>query len=425
MNQSTPYQAFGFDTPPQPFWLDSTEETKFPPLKGDLQVDTVIVGGGLVGITLAYLLKKEGLKVAVVEANRILQGTTAHTTAKLTSQHNLTYNKLINHFGKEKAEQYADANEHAINFVEQVINDKQIDCDFSRQEAYIYTQSDKYVQQIQEEVDAAIALGIQASYTENLPLPFNIKGAVRFDNQAQFHPRKYLLALAKEIPGDGSYIFEQSRAIDFQDGNPVTVTTENGSQISAYNMVLASHFPAYGSTGFYFASLYPERSYALGIKITEKFPGGMYITAENPGRSLRFAPYEDGELVIVAGERHKTGEGGNTNLHYKNLVDFAKANYQVTDIPYRWSTQDYTTLDEVPYVGKITSRASNVYIATGFKKWGMTNGTASAILLKDLIVKGESPWAPIFNPTRFRADPSVKNFITTNVNTAKHLGGGS
>lgn len=415
------YKEYGFEKPPQPYWMASTRPTNYSVLDRNIKVDAAVVGGGIVGITLAYLLKQEGLKVAVIEADRIVQGTSGHTTAKITSQHDLIYDKLIKHLGKERARQYAEANEYAINFIEEIIKKKKIDCDFSKQPAYVYTQSDKYIKKIQDEVEAALSLGIKAYYTDVLPVPFKIKAAECFENQAQFHPRKYILALAKDIPGDGSYIYEQSRAIDFHEGSPSVVITKDGHKVTAEKMIIATHFPAYGSKGYYFARMYPEKSYALGIKTKEKFPGGMYISAEAPGRSLRFTPYEDGELVIAAGEQHKTGQGANTNIHYKNLIDFAEETFDVIDIPFRWSTQDYTTLDDVPYVGNITSKSPDTYVATGFRKWGMTNGTVSAILLKDLIVKGESPWAPVYDPSRFEADPIIKNIVTVNVDTAKHL----
>ncbi|HCT64499.1 MAG TPA: FAD-dependent oxidoreductase, partial [Lachnospiraceae bacterium] len=264
--------------------------------------------------------------------------------------------------------------------------------------------------------------GIKASFLSEIPISLKVKAAERFDNQAQFHPRKYLLALSKEISGDGSYLFENSRVVDLHEGNPVTLITENSSKITAGSVIIATHFPFYGGSSFYFARMYAEMDYALGISIKEKFPGGMYVSAESPGRSLRSTPFEDGELVIVVGEHHKTGHGDiNTNVHYKNLIEFAKETYEVDSIPYRWSTQDYTTLDDIPYIGKISKGTPNIYIATGFKKWGITNGTASALILKDLIVKGESPWAPVFNPLRFEADPMIKSFVTTNLDVAKHL----
>lgn len=421
MDQVNVFREFGFEDPPQPYWLASSDSTDYPALDKDIRVDVAIVGGGIVGITAAYLLKKENLKVAVIEADRIVQGTTGHSTAKITSQHSLIYSKMIKHLGKEKARQYAEANEHAIAFIEKLIHEKQIPCDFSRQSAYIYTLSDDYIQKIQDEVEAASSLGIKASYLEEIDLPFSVKAAERFDDQAQFHPRKYLLAIAREIPGDGSHIFEHSRAVDFHEGTPCTVITEDGHKVLAEKVIIASHFPVYGGSGYYFARMHPVKSYALGVRIKEDYPGGMYFTAEDPGRGLRSTPFEDGELIIVSGEHHKTGEGPNTNIHYKNLVEFANETYSVTDMLFRWSTQDYTTLDDVPYVGKITSNSPAVYVATGFKKWGMTNGTASAILLKDLIVKGESPWAPVYDPSRFEGDPMIKNFVKDNADVAKHF----
>jgi glycine/D-amino acid oxidase-like deaminating enzyme/nitrite reductase/ring-hydroxylating ferredoxin subunit len=413
-----------FTVPPQSYWAASTGSTDYPALEEDIKVDVAIVGGGLVGVTAAYLLKQENISVAIIEADRIGQGTTGHTTAKITSQHSLIYDKLIKHLGREKSRQYAEANEYAITFIEKLVKKNKIDCDFSRQAAYVYTQSDQYIKQIEDEVKAAAGLGIKAHYLEQIPLPFGVKAAERFDNQAQFHPRKYLLALAKDIAGGGGHIFEQTRAVDFHEGAPFAIITASGHKVTAERMIIASHFPAYGGSGYYFARIYPDRSYALAVTAEEKFPGGMYITAESPGRSLRSAPYNDGELIIAAGEHHKTGQGPPTENHYRNLAQFAEQTFTVTGIPFRWSTQDYTTLDEVPYVGRLTSKSPNVYVATGFRKWGMTNGTAAAILLKDLIVHGKSPWEAVYDPARFEADPMIKKFVTANIDVVKQMGAG-
>lgn len=410
-----------FTTPPQSYWITSTPQTDYPTLKEDVKVDVVIVGGGMVGITVASLLKKEGLTVAVVEADRILQGTTGHTTAKLTSQHGLTYDKLKSQHGNERAKQYAEANEAAIHFVANTIKEKQIDCDFSWQPAYIYTQSDQYVKKIVQELEAASSLGIKASYLEETPLPFPVKAAIRFDDQAQFHPRKFLLALAKEIPGEGSHIFEMSPVVDVKDGNTYTVITRNGGKITAEKMIVASHYPFYDIPGLYFARLYVHRSYVLAGKIKETFPGGMYINAESPTRSLRSLPTENGELVMFIGDHHKAGQGEDTMNHYEHLREFAQQIYTLEDIPYRWSTQDCMPLDHVPYVGQITSFKPNAYVATGFRKWGMTNSIASSMIIRDLIIKGESPWAPVYDPSRFTPMASAKNFIVENLDVVGEL----
>ncbi|HHW73630.1 MAG TPA: FAD-dependent oxidoreductase [Firmicutes bacterium] len=407
-----------FTSPPQSYWLASTTSTAHPALDSDITVDIAIVGGGLVGITVAYLLKQENLTVAVLEADRIGQGTTGRTTAKITSQHSLIYSKLIKRLGLEKARQYAQANEKAIRFIENLVNTKKIDCDFSPQAAYVYTREDQYIKAIEEEVSAAASLGIKAHFVEQSALPFEIKAAERFDNQGQFHPRKYLLTLAKDIPGGGSQIFEKTRAIDFQEGRPFTIITDGGYRVRAESVVIASHFPAYGGDGYYFARVYPERAYALAITAQEQFPGGIYIAAEPEGQSLRSTPYNGGELIIIVGGRHRTGQGPPMEDHYRSLARFAEQTFSVTGTPYRWSAQDYTSLDELPYAGRLSPNSANVYVATGFRKWGISNGTASALLLKDLIVHGESPYEAVYDPARFKADPMIKSAVSVDVDIA-------
>lgn len=402
------------------YWIASTPQPNHPSLDEDINVDVAIIGGGMVGITSAVLLKKEGLSVAIIEADRILQGTTGHTTAKITSQHDLIYDKLINKMGEEKARQYADANEYAIDFISNIVKEKKIDCDFCLKPAYLYTLSDEYIKKIEDEVKAASYLGIKATFEESIPLPFSIKGAVKFDNQAQFHPRKFLLSLAKEIPGNGCYIFEKTRVVDIDEGKKCTIIAKNGKKVIASNIIIASHFPCYDGKGLYFTRMYPERSYVLAIKAKEKFPQGMFINAEEPGRSLRSQIDNNGEIILVGGEHHKTGHGDNTFSHYNNLRNFANEYFTVENILYRWSTQDCMTDDGVPYIGHLTSSTPNIYVATGFAKWGMTNSTVAALILKDLIIKGENPWAPVYNPSRITIKASAEKFVVENADVAKN-----
>jgi glycine/D-amino acid oxidase-like deaminating enzyme/nitrite reductase/ring-hydroxylating ferredoxin subunit len=418
MEKAKAMNQIDFKTPPESYWLASTDKTNYPALEQDIKVDVAIVGGGMTGITSAYLLKKEGLRVAVIEANRILQGTTGHTTAKITSLHSLIYSRIKRYMGEEKAKQYAEANEAAISTISGLIKHEDIDCDFHWEPAYTFTLTDSYLQKVADEVNTAAGLGLKATFIENIPLPFEVKGAVRFDGQARFHPRKYLLALAKKIEGDGSFIFEHSRVVDVNEGNPSIVITNQGKKITADNVVIASHFPCYDGMGFYFARMYPERSYALAVRVKEKFLGGMYVTAEDPAKSIRSQEYEGGELLVISGEHHKTAHGTNLHKHYENLLEFAQKHYTVQEILYRWSTQDYTTLDKVPAVGRLTSKTPNIYVATGFRKWGMTNSTASAMIIKDLIVKGENSWADVYDPSRFIPNPSITSFISINADVA-------
>ncbi|MGE4282104.1 MAG: FAD-dependent oxidoreductase [Clostridia bacterium] len=410
-----------FKTSPQSYWLASTASTNYPALAEDINVDVAIIGGGLAGISCAYLLRKEGLKVAILEANRISQGTTGHTTAKVTSQHDLIYYKIKSQMGEELAKQYAVANESAIHEIKKIADNHHIDCDYTSQSAFIYTQQEEYIQKISDEVTAASSLGIKASYVEEIPLPISIKAAVRFDNQAQFHPRKYLLALAEDIYNNGGRIFEQSRAVDIEESSSYIITTAQGKKVTAQKVIIASHYPFYNKHGMYFTRLFSERSYVVAIKANEEYPGGMYINAEDPARSLRYQDSESGKLILVGGDHHKTGQGKDTLKHYEALINFAHDIFTIEDIPFRWSTQDCMTLDGLPYVGHFTSDTPNMYITTGFGKWGMTNSMVSAMILKDLITKGESPWQDVYNPSRQTIAPSAKNFIVENFNVAEQL----
>jgi glycine/D-amino acid oxidase-like deaminating enzyme/nitrite reductase/ring-hydroxylating ferredoxin subunit len=410
-----------FIKPPQSYWMASTPTTDYPKLTEDINVDVAIVGGGMSGISCAYMLTKEGVKVAILEADHILQGTTGHTTAKITSQHGLIYSKIKSKMSMEFAQQYADANESAIRLIEKIQSELHIDCDFMHQPAYVFTRQDQYVQKIKDEVEAASKLGIKASYVEEIPFDIPIKAAVRFENQAQFHPRKYLLELAKEVIKNGGRIYEQTRAIDIEENGVYVISTKDGKKVTAEKVIIASHYPFYNKHGMYFARIYIERSYALGVKVKEKYPGGMYITAEDPAKSLRSQSSDDGELIIIGGEHHKTGQGKDTTKHYEALIAFSKDHFTVEDIPYRWSTQDCMTLDDVPYIGHYTSDTPNLYVATGYGKWGMTNSTVSAMLLSDLIVRGRSPYQDVYNPSRKTIAASAKEFIKENINVAKEL----
>lgn len=412
-----------FKNPPTSYWIASTPETNYPALREDLKVDVAIVGGGMVGITSAYLLSQEGLKVAVLEADRILLGVTAHTTAKLTSQHDLIYAQLQRNLGQEKTKQYVEANEAALHFVAKCVEEQQIDCDFSYQPAYIYTASEDYLQKIEDEVKAALELGIKASFETKLELPLEIRGAVRFDHQAQFHSRKYLLALASKTLDQGGLIFEQTRVVDLEgEGEgPYTVATAAGNKVTATHIIMAAHYPFNFFPGLYFTRLYAERAYAVVAKAQEKFPGGMYLSAEDPARSLRSLPTAEGERILIVGEKHKVGQGENLRQHYENLMDFGEQLFTVEDFPYRWSAQDCTSLDDIPYIGRMSSRSPNLYVATGFRKWGMTHSTVSGLLLRDLIVKGESPWEDVYTPTRTTTLASVGQFVVQNVDVAANL----
>ena len=301
------------------YWLDSTDETNYPTLKKDIEVDIAIIGGGITGITTAFLLKNEGFKVALIEADKIAQGTTGHTTAYVTSQHDIIYSNLISSMGIEKAKQYADANEGAIDFIENMVKKYNIDCDFCRLPAYIYTTDEKYIDTIKAEAEAAKSVGIKAKFVENLNLPFSIKGALCFENQAQFHPRKYLLKIAENIPDNNSEIYEHTRIVDIEHDDLYTLITDTGFKVAAPIVVLASHFPFYDGLGLYFARLRPQRSYVITAKIKDKLPKGTFVDAGEAGWYFRSQKYRDGHMIIIGGEDHKTAHGDDMMKHYVNL----------------------------------------------------------------------------------------------------------
>ncbi|WP_066295752.1 FAD-dependent oxidoreductase [Bacillus sp. FJAT-29937] len=405
---------------PESYWREAPLPS-FGKLTEHTSVDIAIVGGGITGITAGSLLVKEGLKVAILEAGNILTGTTGHTTAKLTAQHGLIYDEFINHFGLERAKLYYEAEMGAIDFVRSQVQDKQIDCDFSDQRAIMYATSDQYAKKLETEMDAYEKLGINGNLENSIPFNINIKSALAMNNQAQFHPVKYLNTLLQDFVDAGGIVYENTTAVDIGENDHPVVITRDGHRVKCKQVIVASHYPFIDIMGFYFARIYANRSYVLGIKTNTDFPEGMYISADEPTRSLRYTPFNGDKLILVGGESHKTGQGINTMKHYEALESFAEEVFGITEFAYRWSAQDLITLDKLPYIGRIKANKPNILVATGFRKWGMTNGTAAAMLLKDIIIGKENPYEELFSPSRFQADPSLKKVISINADVAGHL----
>jgi FAD dependent oxidoreductase./Rieske [2Fe-2S] domain. len=411
-----------FSKPVESYWIGSTPGTDYPELAENIKTDILVVGGGITGIAAAYLLQKEGLDVVIIDSSRIALSTSGHTTAKITSLHDLKYARLIKQLGEDGAGKYGEINENAISLIEKIASENGIQCDFSRQPNYVYTKEEKYINKIDEEVNAAKRLGLPAKFETSVPLPFPIQGAICFDNQAQFHPRKYLLALADIFVKNGGHIFENTTAVDIHEDHECTTSTRNGFSIKSDKVIIASHFPFYDGWGFYSARMFAERSYSLAVKSPVNVPYGMYISYENPARSIRTQPGEDGEqLLILGGEHHKTGEDSNEKEHYSNLIKYAESVFQATEVPYRWSAQDYTVMNEIPFIGHITGKRLNIFVATGFQKWGMTTSHVSAMIIRDIITNGKSDAEDIFKPSRFTPVSSAKNFIAENLDVVDNL----
>lgn len=395
------------------YWIASTlSNSNFPSLTNDISVDVAIVGGGIAGITSAMLLKRAGKTVAVIDSHEIATGVSGHTTAKVTSLHQLIYAQLLKEIGEEKAQIYADSNQAAVERVAKFVEEEQIDCDFSRRSTYTFAETAENLDDVRSELEAALKLGLPASFVTETSLPFVIAGAVKFDNQAQFHARKYLLHLAKLIDGDGSYVFENSRVQNVEEGNPCQVVTATGT-VKAKDVIVATNIP-FLDQGLFFAKNYPKRSYIIAARIDPaKAPEGMYIGTGSDYHSIRTTPAPDGGLLLlVGGGGHKVGTVTDTEERYLKLEAYARSRFGVEQFEYRWSTQDMVSFDQLPYIGKLTPFHNHIYVATGFSLWGMSKGTLSGMLLSDLILGIDNPWLKLYDSTRatpFVTVESLKN----------------
>ena len=403
-------------------WIDTTEAQTFPALSADLHVDVAIVGGGIVGVMAGRFLKDMGKTVAIVEARRVVEGVTGHTTAKVTSLHTLIYDELIGKFGDDRARLYADSNQAAIGIIRQICEQDSVDCDLTETSAYTYTVNEDYVPKIEKEVEAARSLGLPAEYHDEIPLPFPVKAAIGFAAQAEFHPRKFLLPLVNAIPGDGSYVFENTPVSRVEEGNPCRVVSRSAKTVTARDVIVATNMPIINK-GMFFARAEPSRGYALAMNVPQdRIPDGMFINVGAPTHSVRRAPYGGRTVLILAGEGHHVGEGGNHRRHWNRLEEWARRDLGATDVVYRWSTQDYYSLDKVPFIGKMTPTTDHLYTATGFSAWGMTNGVVSARLLADLICDVANPWAQVYDPNRVNVE-SLPSFVRKGGHDAKRLVG--
>jgi glycine/D-amino acid oxidase-like deaminating enzyme/nitrite reductase/ring-hydroxylating ferredoxin subunit len=403
-------------------WVDTAPGTDYPVLTPGLHVDVAVLGGGIAGLTTALLLKRDGAKVAVIEAGRVGAGVTAYTTAKVTSLHGIQYQDVESSFGADGARAYAEANEAGLDRIARFVEELGIDCDWRRKPAYTYAEDESDLAKVQHEVAAAVRAGLKATFTSDTDLPWPVAGAVRVDDQAEFHPRRYMLKLAEAVPGGGSHVFERTRAIAVAGGEPVRISTTRG-ELTADQVVVATHFP-FLDRGGYFARMHPERSYGLGLYLKSgAAPQGMYLSTESPSHTVRSHPTANGEMVIAGGESHKTGQGGDTAERVARLERWARRRFDVKSIEYRWSTQDNMPVDGVPYIGRLAPFQKRIWVATGFMKWGLTNGTAAGMILTDLIGGRDNPWADLFDSTRFKPLASARELVKENANVGVHFVG--
>lgn len=390
-------------------WTNEIKLPSFKQLKDDITTEVLIIGGGLAGVLCAYFLQEAGVKYVLVEGKTICSGITKNTTAKITSQHGLIYDKMIKSKGSEYAKKYLAVNEKALSKYAELCQN--IECDFIRKNAYVYSLSDR--EKIKSEVEAVCSLGFPAEYTEHVQLPISVEGAICFPNQAQFHPLKFVREIAQ-----GLNIYEHTFVKEMTTNTAVT----NTGNIRAEKIIVTTHFPFINNHGNFFLKMYQHRSYVLALENAAQVDG-MYLEDIQNGKSFR----NYNNLLLIGGGDHRTGKkGGN----WQELREFAKIHYPEAKEKFYWATQDCMTLDGIPYIGHYSNSTPNLYVATGFNKWGMSSSMVSAMILTDMILGRENPYQEIFSPSRNILKPqlfinlweTLANFVSLTTRRCPHLG---
>ena len=390
-------------------WEKDVQRVRFDALKENKKTDVLIIGGGIAGILCAYKLKNAGVDCILVEADEICSGITKNTTAKITLQHGLIYDKMIRRYGEGKARIYIEAQNKACNEYAQIC--ESINCDYEKRDSYVYSLND--LKKIEKEITALNQLGVRAEFSEACKLPFKVSGAVCVKDQAQFHPLKFLFAIAKSLK-----IYEHTKVVELM---PYKAKTNHG-EITYKKLIIATHFPILNKHGLYSLKLYQHRSYVISLKGVQNI-NGMYVDESDTGLSLR----SYGDFLLLGGGGHRTGKQGGC---WQELENFAKNHYENFEIVGKWATQDCMTLDDIPYIGEYSKSANDVYVATGFNKWGMTNAMVAADILCDLVRGKFNIYADVFNPSRSvmhlklatNVFESIVGILTPTVPRCPHLG---
>ena len=403
-------------------WLDSVNKfDNLSSLNEDIEADICIVGAGILGVTSAYYLSKLGYKTVVLEKDNIATKTTAFTTGKITSQHGLFYSYLIKTFGANFAKDYLNSNEKAIENIVNIIEDEKINCDLELQNNYVYTMSASGLPAIEEEISAVQSLGGACEFTTTTSFPFKIKGAVCFKNQAQFNPLKYVHALCQKSIDRGAIFYVNTVANNIEKYGELYQTFANNHIVTSKYVIVASHYPFMKLPGLYFSKMYQSTSYIIAIDPKKTLPSGMYICSEKPYFSFRTAMFNGKRILLIGGFEHKTGQPVFYKDSYGALENEAKRLYPDCEILYKWSTEDCISLDKVPYIGSYSPSLPNVFVGTGFKKWGMSLSNVAANIIVDAIRNVDNKYAGDYSSLRFDVFKNFKEFKNMMVQSANSL----
>ncbi|NUS86657.1 MAG: FAD-dependent oxidoreductase [Streptomyces sp.] len=411
---------------PSSYWMSSAPGPSFPALEPGWEgatpdVEVAVVGGGVAGICTAWELARAGRRVALVEAGRLAAGATGHTTAKLSALQGLAYQDIRTARGEEAARRYATSQTDAVDRVRQVAAELGIDCDLEERPAVTYAEGEETVEKVRAEAEAASAAGLKASFTTGTDLPFPVAGAVEVAGQAQFHPRKYLLALVEDLVARGGLVFEHSRVTGLSEGHPCRLTTDRGARLRARDVVVATAYPIF-DRALLFPRLEVKRELVIAAVLpSDRAPHGMYLTPEDGTRSVRTAPYRPGRrLLIVTGEKFTPG-AGDVERRYARLIDWTQGRFPGAEPALRWAAQDNWTTDHVPYVGPLHPASRHAFVATGFAGWGLTGGVLTGRLLAARLTGRPLPWQGLYDPRRLhpvREAPALLRFQAT---AARHF----
>ncbi|MPL95180.1 tRNA 5-methylaminomethyl-2-thiouridine biosynthesis bifunctional protein MnmC [bioreactor metagenome] len=395
------------------FWNKTVKKTQYPQPPKDLETDILIIGSGITGITCAYCLALNGARPIVIEAGGLCDGTTGNTTGKVTIQHDIIYSNLLKKHGRDFAQGYADSQTEALNFVRRQVKELSIDCQLADTTSYIYAQTREEKDQVKAEYEIARDLGIDAEFTEIPGFPPGNMGMLGFRDQAAFHPVRYVNALAAAAAENGAIIYCDTKAVKLQkEDDAIRIFCEKDIEIRTKHLVMATQYPFYDGPNLFFTRLYAKRSYGIAVSTANDWPEGNFINVGEPSRSIRTHVENGKKVLIVVGEGHPTGRGAqDTQLHYEALVQFADQIAGAKEVLAKWSAQDYDTPDQLPYIGRISDN-SNIYVASGFGKWGLTNGTLAGNMISELILNGNCRYEEIYSRKRKDYSSSIGKTIS-------------
>lgn len=391
------------------------QKNNYPSLTGEHSADVVVIGGGITGLTSAMLLKNAGKKVILLEQGQLGEGTTGSTSAHLTAVVDSRYSAISKSFGIGTARRVARSMMSAIDKIEKIQADLGIDCDFKRVPGYFYTENEKDVAAVKEEFQATKKVGLPVHLEEKAPLPFPTLSAFRTDDQAQLQPLSYIYGIAREIDGEGSSIFENSKVKEVRDGEPCVVYTENG-HVRADDVVMATHIPI----GFNVlqTELQNYRSFILTARVAGQIPEGLYWDTEDPYHYIRSYMRNDEQLLVFGGKDHKVGLASSQES-FARLEDYVRHHFDVIAIEAKWSAQFHDPTDGLPYIGK-SPFSQHVYIGTGYSGDGLTFGTLAAMTISNLIVHGYDEYDDMYQPARLNFS-AAQNILKKNFDVARYF----